>query len=81
MRELDISIKTKIKEQNTAKGKIPYKTVEELDDRIKQLDADVESGKLKLVDERKSLAEICRFPSPSQSISGECADLLVDQRA
>lgn len=62
MRELDTSIKTKIKEQNTAKGKIPYKTVEDLDDAVRRLEAGVESGKLKLVDERKSLAEICRFP-------------------
>lgn len=64
MKDLDTSIKAKIKEQNTAKGKIPYKTVEELDDAVKRLEAGVESGKLKLVDERKSLAEICRPPSP-----------------
>lgn len=62
MKELDVSIKAKIKEQNAAKGKIPYKTVEELDDAVRRLEAGVESGKLKLVDERRSLAEICRFP-------------------
>lgn len=61
MRELDTSIKARIKEQNIAKGKFPYKTVGELDDAVKRLEAGVESGKLKLVDERKSLAEICRF--------------------
>lgn len=65
MRELDTSIKAKIKEQNAARGKTPYKTVEELDDAVKRLEAGVESGKLKLVDERKSLAEICRSPLPA----------------
>lgn len=81
MRDLDTSIKARIKEQNAAKGKIPYKTVEELDDAVKRLEAGVESGRMKLVDERKSLAEICRLPPSPQRILGECADLLVYQRA
>lgn len=61
MRELDTSIKTRIKEQNIAKGKFQYKTVEELDAAVRRLEAGVQGGKLKLVDERRSVDEICRF--------------------
>ncbi|RPB02100.1 hypothetical protein L873DRAFT_484994 [Choiromyces venosus 120613-1] len=54
----DASLKAKIKELNAKKGKIPYKTPEELDNVIKNLEKSVERGDMKLVDERKAQFEI-----------------------
>ncbi|PUU84071.1 hypothetical protein B9Z19DRAFT_1070962 [Tuber borchii] len=54
----DASLKAKIKEFNAKKGKIPYGTPEELDNAVKNLEKNIERGDMKLVDERKALAEI-----------------------
>lgn len=51
-------MKAKQAEQKAARGKVPYKSVEDLEKAIADLDRQVESGKLKLVDERKALADI-----------------------
>jgi uncharacterized coiled-coil DUF342 family protein len=62
IKALEASVKAKIKDQNAAKGKIPYKSVEELDAAIKNLERKVETGTMKMVDERKALADISRLP-------------------
>lgn len=59
IKTLDTSIKAKIKEQNASMQKMPYRTLDELEDAIKRLSASVDSGKMMIVDERKALAEIC----------------------
>ncbi|GAA6015531.1 hypothetical protein JCM11491_004384 [Sporobolomyces phaffii] len=51
-------LKKKISELQTAKAKLPYKTVEDVDNQIKNLDRQVESGTMKLVEEKKALSEI-----------------------
>lgn len=58
IKTLDTSIKAKIKEQNASMQKMPYRTLDELEDAIKRLSASVDSGKMMIVDERKALAEI-----------------------
>ncbi|KAF3931324.1 hypothetical protein ABW19_dt0205933 [Dactylella cylindrospora] len=58
---LNDSIATKIAAQKTARAKVPYKSIEEIDKRIADLEASVDSGKLKLVDERKALADISQL--------------------
>ncbi|KAI0796641.1 hypothetical protein C8Q75DRAFT_845999 [Abortiporus biennis] len=62
LKSLQDGIQKKVKDLNTARGRIPYKTVEEVDNRINQLEKQVESGNLKLVDEKRALQEIsqCR---------------------
>lgn len=47
-----------LKTLNEAKSKFPYKSAAEVDAQIKSLDKQVESGQLKLVEERKILNEI-----------------------
>ena len=47
-----------MKTLNDAKGKFPYKSAQDVDNQIKALDKQVESGTLKLVEERKILQEI-----------------------
>ncbi|GAA5968039.1 hypothetical protein JCM3765_003563 [Sporobolomyces pararoseus] len=51
-------LKKKINELQTAKAKLPYKTVQDVDNQIKNLDRQVESGTMKLVEEKKALSEI-----------------------
>ncbi|KAH9812133.1 hypothetical protein DFH28DRAFT_980204 [Melampsora americana] len=52
------SIQRKIKELNTSRGKLPYKSSTEVDAKIRQLDAQIESGTMRIVEEKKALAEI-----------------------
>jgi uncharacterized coiled-coil DUF342 family protein len=58
IKALDASIKNKIKEQQASRGKVPYKNVQELDAAISRLQAKVDGAQLKIVEERKALAEI-----------------------
>jgi len=54
----DESIRKKVKDLQAAKSKIPFKSVAELDAHIKNLEKQVDSGSLKLADEKRALAEI-----------------------
>ncbi|KKA27354.1 hypothetical protein TD95_003195 [Thielaviopsis punctulata] len=58
LKRLDEQIKSRLAEQKALRGKVPFKSLEELEARIKQLDAQVNSGTMKIVDEKKALAEI-----------------------
>ncbi|KAG6817414.1 hypothetical protein H0H87_009059 [Tephrocybe sp. NHM501043] len=51
-------IQKKIKDLQAAKGKVPFKNVAEVDAHIKNLEKQVESGTMKLVDEKRALADI-----------------------
>ncbi|KAG6821273.1 hypothetical protein H0H93_002383 [Arthromyces matolae] len=51
-------VQKKIKDLQAAKGKIPFKNVAEVDAHIKNLEKQVESGSLKLADEKRALADI-----------------------
>lgn len=58
IKALDTQFKSKLAEQKAGKAQIPYKSVEDIDKEIARLDAQVESAKLKLVDEKKALTDI-----------------------
>jgi chromosome segregation ATPase len=58
IKRLDEQLKSRIAEQKTARSKVPYKSLEELDNHVRDLNRKVESGSLKLVDEKKALNEI-----------------------
>ncbi|KAG6873325.1 hypothetical protein C0995_000478 [Termitomyces sp. Mi166 len=51
-------IQKKIKDLQVAKGKVSFKNVAEVDAHIKNLEKQVESGTLKLADEKRALADI-----------------------
>ncbi|KAL2200367.1 hypothetical protein P885DRAFT_28101 [Corynascus similis CBS 632.67] len=70
IKALDEQLRRRIAEQKAARSKIPYKSVEEIDAKIKQLDQDVESGKMKLVDEKKALAEMTSLRKLRKNFSG-----------
>lgn len=58
IKRLDEQVKSRIQEQKNAKAKVPYKSVDDVDRQIANLDAQVNSGTMKLVDERKALTDI-----------------------
>nr|GAT59429.1 predicted protein [Mycena chlorophos] len=58
VKSMNDNIAKKVKDLQASKSKIPFKTVTEADAHIKQLERQVESGTMKLVDEKRMLQEI-----------------------
>ncbi|KAF5022267.1 hypothetical protein F66182_5706 [Fusarium sp. NRRL 66182] len=58
IKRLDEQVRSRVNEQKTAKAKIPFKSLEDVDRQIASLDKQVNSGTMKLVDEKKALADI-----------------------
>jgi len=56
--DLEARLKSRIDQQKEQKKKVPFKNVEELEAKIKDLQSHVDTGTMKLVDEKKALAEI-----------------------
>jgi uncharacterized coiled-coil DUF342 family protein len=61
VRALEDSIRRKIAEQQASRKKSTYRSASEIDARIASLEADVDSGKLKLVEEKKYLQEVSQL--------------------
>ncbi|KAJ5082321.1 hypothetical protein N7532_011364 [Penicillium argentinense] len=55
---LESTLKARIAEQNNSRGKMAFKNVDEIDREISRLEKQVDSGTLRLVDERKALSDI-----------------------
>lgn len=58
IKRLDEQVRSRINEQKTAKAKVPFKTLEDVDRQIASLEKQVNSGTMKLVDEKKALSDI-----------------------
>ncbi|KAI1083559.1 hypothetical protein F5B20DRAFT_527519 [Whalleya microplaca] len=58
IKRLDEQLRSRITEQKNARGKLAFKSVEELDQEIDRLEKQVNGGMMKLVDERKALSEV-----------------------
>lgn len=58
IKRLDEQVKSRIAEQKAAKTKVPYKSLEDLDRQRDEKQRSVDSGTLKIVDEKKLLGEI-----------------------
>ncbi|KAK6355553.1 hypothetical protein TWF696_004652 [Orbilia brochopaga] len=67
---LNDSITSKIAAQKLARAKVPYKSPEEIDDAIARLEAKVEAGNMKLVDERRTLESISQLKKQKKSFAG-----------
>ncbi|OJI96916.1 hypothetical protein ASPVEDRAFT_118678 [Aspergillus versicolor CBS 583.65] len=55
---IDSTLKARIAEQNNSRTRMSFKNVEEMDREISRLEKQVDSGTLRLVDEKKILADI-----------------------
>jgi len=64
---LDTQLKSRIQEQKAARSRVPYKNQEELDAQVKKLEKQVDSGTMKLVDEKKTLTEISNLKKLGKS--------------
>ena len=61
VKALDEGIKQKIKDLQAAKAKVPFKTTAEVDSHVKSLETKVESGSMKLAEEKRALQEISQL--------------------
>ncbi|KAJ1032385.1 hypothetical protein NDA16_000412 [Ustilago loliicola] len=77
LRTLQESISKKIKDLQHAKSKTPYKSTADVDSRIKRLEELVESGSMKLVEEKKALSEISQLKKNRKTV--ENFDVLQSQ--
>jgi hypothetical protein len=57
IRQLDASLRARAQEQKAARARVPFRTADEVDRRIAQLEAQVDAGTMKLADEKRALAE------------------------
>ncbi|KAI4171559.1 MAG: hypothetical protein LQ343_004151 [Gyalolechia ehrenbergii] len=67
---LDAQLKSRMAEQKTARSRVPYKSVEEIDREIQRLEKQVDAGTMKLVDEKKALAEISSMRKQRKGFAG-----------
>lgn len=51
-------VQRKIKELNASKAQLPFKSSAEVDGKIRQIESQIESGTMRIVEEKKALAEI-----------------------
>ncbi len=58
LKRLDEQLRSRISEQKNARGKVPFKSVDDVDQEIERLEKQVNGGMMKLVDEKKALTEI-----------------------
>lgn len=70
IKKLDEQLKSRIAEQKTARSRVSYKNVDEIDREIDRLDKQVNGGMMKLVDEKKALAEISSLRKQRKGFAG-----------
>lgn len=70
VKRLDENMKKEIAEQKVARGKVPYKSLEDIEHHISGLQKQVDSGMMKLVDEKKALSEISQLNRAKKSFTG-----------
>lgn len=74
------TLKARITEQNNSRGKMPFKNVDEIDREIARLEKQVDSGTLRLVDERKALSDISNLRKQRKGFAGlEESQKLIDE--
>ena len=62
-------VKQMIQDQKNQRAKMPFKNVEEIDAQIDHLNKQVDSGKMKLVDEKKALDEVSKLRKQRKGFS------------
>lgn len=67
---LDTKLKAQIQEQKNARAKLPYRNEEDLDAEIKRLEKEVDSGKMRIVDEKKNLDAISKLRVQRKQFGG-----------
>lgn len=73
IKALQDEIGSKVRALQTAKSKAPFKSQAEVDAQIAQIEAQIESGAMKIVEERKALNEISLLKRSRKSMDGLAA--------
>ncbi|RMZ82648.1 hypothetical protein DV738_g1647, partial [Chaetothyriales sp. CBS 135597] len=66
----DAEIKKLLAEQKEARGRTGFKSVEEIEQRIAQITKQVDSGTMRLVEEKKALADVSALQRQKKSLAG-----------
>ncbi len=69
IKKLDEQLRSRITEQKNARSKVQFKSVEDVDREIERLEKQVNGGLMKLVDEKKALAEISSLRKQRKNFS------------
>jgi uncharacterized coiled-coil DUF342 family protein len=70
IQRLDEQLKSRIAEQKTARSRVAFRSVDEIQNEINRLQAQVETGTMKIVDEKKNLAEITALNKQKKGFAG-----------
>ncbi|OZJ05410.1 hypothetical protein BZG36_02006 [Bifiguratus adelaidae] len=70
MSTINASVQRKVADMRAAQAKLPFKNVDEIDRRIADLERQVESGQLKLIDEKKMVSEISSLKKSRKLVEG-----------
>lgn len=68
LKQVQDDIAHKVKALQQAKSKAPFKSVSELDAQVAQMEAQIESGSMKIVEERKALNDISTLKRARKSV-------------
>ncbi|CAE6523154.1 unnamed protein product [Rhizoctonia solani] len=60
----------KIKDLQASKGKTAYKTVQDVDNQIRKLESQVESGNMKIAEEKRALNDITQLKRSRRTVEG-----------
>ena len=66
---LDAQVKSRIAEQKAARSNVKFKSAEEVDREIARLEKQVDSGTMKIVDEKKALADMSNLRKQKKSFA------------
>lgn len=69
IKKLDEQLKSRLNELKVSKGKVNFKTIEDVDREISRLQKQVDTGTMKLVDEKKALTEITNLNKARKNFS------------
>lgn len=70
IKRLDENLKSRINEQKTARSRVAFKSVDDVQKEIDRLQKQVDTGMMKLVDEKKALAEISSLNKQKKGFAG-----------
>ncbi|KAG9675334.1 hypothetical protein KCU99_g2497, partial [Aureobasidium melanogenum] len=70
IQRLDEQLKSRMNEQKTARSRVAFRSVDEIQNEINRLQAQVETGTMKIVDEKKNLAEITALNKQKKGFAG-----------
>lgn len=71
VRNLEDNLKKKVKDLQSVKAKSQFKSVEEVDAQIQKLERLIDSGSLRLVDEKRYLTDISNLKRSRKALAGQ----------